>query len=264
MRGPLDGRLPFQLWPADLFARQFSAAGVPGGKDGSVLVYSDGANVLGATLAAYALEKSGVPRVGVPDGGFSAFNSSAATNEKVTKVFPKFEQTDFEPRTVEGLAISLDELVQLLPQVGKPSSSSDSKKAVVVVDPRPKALYEGSAYSTFIRPGHIPGAINIPWQSVTEADNADPAKKNPHRLKPAAEIRRLFESRGVTPDKTVVVSCSTGRESTLQFLVLKHVMGYPDVRLYEGSWTEWSANEGTPAEVGSDRSAASAAGAVSS
>lgn len=261
LRGPFEGRLPFQLWPADLLARQFSAAGVPAGKNGSVLVYSDGANVLGATLAAYALEKSGVPRVGVLDGGFAAFNSS--NGDKVTKAFPRFEQTKFDPRTVDGLAISLEELVKLLPQVGKPSNASEDKKAVVIVDPRPKALYEGTSDSTFIRPGHIPGAINIPWQSVTEADNANaPGGKNPHRLKPEAELRKLFESRGVTPDKTVVVSCSTGRESTLQFLVLRHVLNYPDVRLYEGSWAEWSAADGTPAEVGPDRS--SAVGAVSS
>ena len=269
LRGPYQGRLPFQLWPADLLAHQLSNAGVK--SDGSVLVYSDGPNVLGATLAAYALEKSGVPRVGVLDGGFAAFNSSS-NRDKVTKAFPRFEQTKFEPKTVDGLSISLEELVKLLPQVGKQASNDSSlseggekKKAVVIVDPRPKALYEGTSDSTFIRPGHIPGAINLPWQSVTEADNANaPGGKNPHRLKPEAELRRLFESRGVTPDKTVVVSCSTGRESTLQFLVLRHVLSYPDVRLYEGSWAEWSAAEGTPAEVGPDRSAPSAVGAVSS
>ena len=262
LRGPLDGRLPFQIWPADLLAREFSAAGVPpSGTNGSVLVYSDGANVLGATLAAYALEKSGVPRIGVLDGGFAAFNSSS--KDKITKAFPKFESTKFEPKTVDGLAISLEEILKLLPQVGNASSNSSSNGKAVIVDPRPRALYEGTSDSTFIRPGHIPGAINLPWQLFTEAENANAVGgKNPHKLKSEAELRKIFESRGVTPDKTVIISCSTGRESTLQFLILKHVLNYPDVRIYEGSWVEWSAAKNTPAEVGPDRSVGS--GAVSS
>jgi thiosulfate/3-mercaptopyruvate sulfurtransferase len=122
------------------------------------------------------------------------------------------------------------------------------------VDPRPKAQFEGTDQS-FIRNGHIPGAKNIPWQAVTEASNADESKKNPHQLKSVEDLRQLFVSRGVTPEKTVIVSCSTGREASLQYLVLKHLLGYPKVRLYEGSWTEYSASnlpiavgpEGTPA-----------------
>ena len=58
------------------------------------------------------------------------------------------------------------------------------------------------------------------------------------------------------------VASSPGRESTLQFLILKYVLNYPDVRIYEGSWVEWSAAKNTPAEVGPDRSVGS--GAVSS
>jgi thiosulfate/3-mercaptopyruvate sulfurtransferase len=138
----------------------------------------------------------------------------------------------------------------LVPLIGKPN--------VVIVDPRPKAQFEGTDQS-FIRNGHIPGAKNITWQSVTEANNAEESKKNPHQLKSVEELRQLFVSRGVTPDKTVVVSCSTGREASLQFLVLKHLLKYPDVRLYEGSWTEYSASkhpiavgpEGSPAQVSS-------------
>ena len=66
-------------------------------------------------------------------------------------------------------------------------------------------------------------------------------------------------SRGITPDKTVIVSCSTGREASLQYLTLKHLLKYPKVRIYEGSWTEYSASklpiavgpEGSPAQLSS-------------
>ena len=222
-RGP-NGNLPYQIWSAQDLANLLGQAGISN-RD-KVLVYSDGTNVLGASLVSYILEKSGVPRVAIVDGGFSAYKSSG---NPVTKVFPTFRQTSFKPTTSPNVSIKLPEL---LPLIGKSN--------VVIVDPRPKALFEGTE-QTFIRNGHIPGALNITWQSVTEANNPDEALKNPHKLKPIPELRKLFESRGVTPDKQVIVSCSTGREASLQYAILKHVLGYPNVRVYEGSWTEYSA-----------------------
>lgn len=222
-RGP-NGRLPYQIWPAADLANLLSKAGISN-KD-QVLVYSDGANVLGSSLVAYILEKSGVARVGILDGGFSGYKASGGP---VTKVFPAYAKGSYKPTTTPGNNLTLNEL---LPLVGKSN--------VVIVDPRPKAQFEGTD-QTFIRNGHIPGAINITWQSVTEANNPDEALKNPHKLKSTDALRKLFESRGVTPDKTVIVSCSTGREASLQYIVLKHLLGYPNVRIYEGSWTEYSA-----------------------
>jgi thiosulfate/3-mercaptopyruvate sulfurtransferase len=230
-RGP-NGKLPFQIWPARDLANLLSKAGIS--NNDKVLVYSDGTNVLGASLVAYILEKSGVPTIGILDGGFSAYKGQG---QPVTKVFPVYTPGPFNPQSVPGLAISLKEVLAL---VGKPN--------VVIVDPRPKGLFEGTE-QTFIRNGHIPGAINITWQSVTEANNPEEALKNPHKLKPIEALRQLFVSRGVTPDKTVIISCSTGREASLQYVVLKHLLGYPNVRIYEGSWTEYSTTD-NPVQTG--------------
>lgn len=235
-RGP-NGSLPYQIWPAGDLANLLSKAGISN-RD-QVLVYSDGVNVLGTSLVTYILEKSGVPKVAILDGGFSAYKASGSP---ITKAFPNYRAGSFKPVTTPGLAISLQEL---LPLVGRPD--------VVIVDPRPKGLYEGTE-QLFIRNGHIPGAINITWQSVTEANNSEEALKNPHKLKSVEALRKLFESRGVTPDKTVIVSCSTGREASLQYIVLKHILGYPKVRIYEGSWTEYSATN-NPVQTGPDASA---------
>lgn len=234
-RGP-NGRLPYQIWSADGLASLLSNAGIANGD--SVLVYSDGANVLGSSLVAYILEKSGVPKVAFLDGGFSAYKAAGAP---VTKAYPNYTRGRFKPTTVSGLSITLPEL---LPLVGK--------AGVVIVDPRPKALYEGSE-NTFLRNGHIPGAINIPWQAVTEANNSEEALRNPHKLKSPQALKALFVSRGVTPDKDVILSCSTGREASLQALVLKHLLDYPRVRVYEGSWTEYSATD-HPVQTGPDPS----------
>ena len=230
-RGP-NGKLPIQIWPAADLANLLSKAGIS--NTDKVLVYSDANNVLGASLVAYILEKSGVPTIGILDGGFSGYK---AQGQPVTKVFPTYKPGVFNPKTVPGLAISLKEVLAL---AGKPN--------VVIVDPRPKALFEGTD-QTFIRNDHIPGAINITWQSVTEANNAEEALKNPHKLKSIEALRQLFVSRGVTPDKTVIISCTTGREASLQYVVLKHVLGYPKVRLYEGSWTEYSTTD-NPVQTG--------------
>jgi thiosulfate/3-mercaptopyruvate sulfurtransferase len=230
-RGP-NGKLPYQIWPAKDLANLLSKAGIS--NNDKVLVYSDGVNILGASLVAYILEKSGVPTIGILDGGFSAYKTQG---QPTTKVFTPYKPGTFQPKSVPGLAISLQEL---LPLVGKPN--------VVIVDPRPKALFEGTE-QTFIRNGHIPGAINITWQSVTEANNPEEALKNPHKLKSIEALRQLFVSRGVTPDKTVIISCSTGREASLQYVVLKHLLGYPNVRIYEGSWTEYSATD-NPVQTG--------------
>ena len=230
-RGP-DGKLPYQIWPARDLANLLSKAGIS--NNDQVLVYSDGNNVLGASLVAYILEKSGVPSIGILDGGFSGYKSQG---QAVTKAFPTYSPGVFNPKSVPGLAISLKDV---LASVGKPN--------VVIVDPRPKGLFEGTE-PLFIRNGHIPGAINITWQSVTEANNPDEALKNPHKLKSIEALRQLFVSRGVTPDKTVIISCSTGREASLQYVVLKHLLGYPNVRIYEGSWTEYSATN-NPVQTG--------------
>lgn len=231
-RGP-NGKLPYQIWPAGDLANLLSKAGIS--NNDQVIVYSDGNNVLGASLVAYILAKSGVPWVALLDGGFSGYKASGAP---VTKVFPTYAKGSFRPTTVTPAPnITLKELQ---PLIGKPN--------VVIVDPRPKAQFEGTD-QTFIRNGHIPGAINITWQSVTEANNPEEALKNAHKIKSVEALRQLFTSRGVTPDKTVIVSCSTGREASLQYLVLKHVLGYPNVRIYEGSWTEYSATN-LPVQTG--------------
>jgi thiosulfate/3-mercaptopyruvate sulfurtransferase len=230
-RGP-NGKLPYQIWPARDLANLLSKAGIS--NNDQVLVYSDGNNVLGASLVAYILEKSGVPSIGILDGGFSGYKTQG---HPVTKTFPTYSPGVFNPKSVPGLAISLKEVLAL---VGKPN--------VVIVDPRPKGLFEGTE-QLFIRNGHIPGAINITWQSVTEANNPEEALKNPHKLKSIEALRQLFVSRGVTPDKTVIISCSTGREASLQYIVLKHLLGYPNVRIYEGSWTEYSTTN-NPVQTG--------------
>jgi thiosulfate/3-mercaptopyruvate sulfurtransferase len=81
------------------------------------------------------------------------------------------------------------------------------------------------------RGGHIPGAANIPWaQATREGDGT---------FKPADELRDLYESKGVTENKEIIAYCRIGERSSHTWFVLKYLLGYPNVKNYDGSWTEW-------------------------
>lgn len=97
------------------------------------------------------------------------------------------------------------------------------------------------------RAGHIPGAVNIPWSLAVNEDGT---------FKTAEQLRQLYEQQGVRPETPVIAYCRIGERSSHTWFVLKYLLGYPDVRNYDGSWTEWGNLVGVPIE----KEAAAAAG----
>ena len=90
------------------------------------------------------------------------------------------------------------------------------------------------------RGGHIPGAVNIPWgQAVNDADGT---------FKSRSELENLYRSKGVVPEKEAVTYCRIGERSSHSWFVLKYLLGYPAVRNYDGSWTEWGNSIRLPIE----------------
>jgi thiosulfate/3-mercaptopyruvate sulfurtransferase len=114
-----------------------------------------------------------------------------------------------------------------------------------LVDVRSPAEFSGEVLAppglleTAQRAGHIPGATNIPWAQAMNEDNT---------FKSADELKQLYEGKGVTPDKDVVAYCRIGERSSHSWFVLKYLLGYPNVRNYDGSWTEWGSMVGMPIE----------------
>jgi thiosulfate/3-mercaptopyruvate sulfurtransferase len=108
----------------------------------------------------------------------------------------------------------------------------------VILDVRARDEYDGTN-ARAKRGGHIPGAVNVEWTEATAGDNV---------LKPPEELRAMYEGAGVTPDKQVIAHCQLGIRAVHTWFVLKHVLGYPDVRNYDGSWAEWGNRDDLPVE----------------
>jgi thiosulfate/3-mercaptopyruvate sulfurtransferase len=90
------------------------------------------------------------------------------------------------------------------------------------------------------RPGHIPGARNIPWVKAVDPETG--------AFLPTERLRSLYEGQGVTPDLDVVAYCRIGERSAHTWFVLHELLGYPRARNYDGSWTEWGSMVGVPIE----------------
>jgi len=108
----------------------------------------------------------------------------------------------------------------------------------VVLDVRVRGEYEGTDIRA-ARGGHVPGAVHFEWLDATAGENV---------LKPESELRAMLESRGVTPDKEIIAHCQLGIRASHTWFLLKHVLGYPRVKNYDGSWQEWGNRDDLPVQ----------------
>ena len=90
------------------------------------------------------------------------------------------------------------------------------------------------------KPGHIPGAKNIPWAKAVDATTG--------AFLSLDQLQTLYASQGITPEKEIVAYCRIGERSAHTWFVLHELLGYPRVRNYDGSWTEWGSMVGMPIE----------------
>jgi thiosulfate/3-mercaptopyruvate sulfurtransferase len=179
------------------------------------------------TMVAYTLARYGHRTVYVLDGGLIKWQQE---NRPVNQEFPTMQESDFRVDLQKDLFIGYKEFRDI----------KDHEK-VLLIDARPSVVYEGKG--PWPKPGHIPGAISIPWASLME-------EKNKTLLKPEDQIRKMVTEKGVTGKKEILIYCGTGREATNEFIILKWFLGLPHVRLYEGSFTEWTAYPENPTVTG--------------
>ena len=116
----------------------------------------------------------------------------------------------------------------------------------LVLDVRAEGEYTGELFwpsgatDDVGRAGHVPGALSVPIGLLRAEDGT---------LRSADELQAVFERAGVTKDKAVVTYCTIGNRAAEAWFALKHLLGYPDVRVYYGSWVEWGKATDTPIET---------------
>jgi len=226
MRFPFEG-YPTQ-YPETFFISQLiSRAGVK--KTDRVVLYSDGDGVLGATMIAYLLERLGHSDIAIIDGGWRDYNGG----QKSSQEYPQYKPGRYDNLDNRGVRATLDDV--------KASIGKD----VHFIDARAPEVYRGET-KTWARNGHIPGAVNLPWKTLVEENNL-------HKLKSAAALKAAFESRGIKETDDIIVYCGTSREASLEYMVLKHLLKFPKVRLYEGSWAEYSNHPQLAIETGAEK-----------
>ncbi len=140
-------------------------------------------------------------------------------------------------------ASSPNKSIRVLMDYVKESIGSQGR---VLVDVRTNDEYDGktlapSEYSSEYGQvgGHIPGAVNVPWSWMVYDDGT---------FKSAEELRKIYESHSVTPDKEVITYCGIGERASFTWFVLTYLLGYPNVKSYDGSWLEWGNSLGNPIE----------------
>ena len=221
LRAPLDKKHLEQL---------LGHAGVS--NDTTVVLYGDNNNWF-AAWAFWILKYYGHKDVRLLDGGRVKW---LADNREITTEVPSYPATTYRASTPNTAIRALRD--QVLGWLGQEN--------IALVDVRSPGEYSGELLAPANLPqegaqrgGHIPGAANIPWATAVQADGT---------FKPADELRSIYASKGITPDKEVVAYCRIGERSSHTWFALYYLLGYPKVRNYDGSWTEWGSLIEVPIE----------------
>ncbi|WP_268541750.1 sulfurtransferase [Candidatus Nitrosotenuis cloacae] len=183
---------------------------------------------------------------------FWVFKYYGHKNIKIMNGGRKKWELEKRPYTTEEPKIAPTTYVSLPPDEGLRAYLFDVKRAldkseVALVDVRSAKEFTGEITAPPEYPmehaqrgGHIPRAQNIPWATaVNDADGT---------FKTVEELKQNYVPKGITPDKEVICYCRIGERSSHSWFVLKYLLGYPQVRNYDGSWTEWGNMIGNPIE----------------
>lgn len=206
------------------------------GNDTTVVFYGDRNNWY-ATYAYWLFRYFGHGDARVMNGGRAKWE---AEGRPMTREVPHHAETAYTAQEPdERIRAYRDDVLKQV-QSGAPA----------LVDVRSPAEYTGEVLHMAGYPqegaqrgGHVRGAHNIPWAT---AANEDGTFKSPE------ELRAIYSGKGITPEKNVIAYCRIGERSSHTWFVLRELLGYPDVRNYDGSWTEWGSMVGVPIAKGAE------------
>ena len=215
--------------PKDKFEQLLGSAGI--GPQTTVILYGDNNNWF-AAWAFWQLKVYGHNDVRLMNGGRKKW---IAEGRELTTDIPKVASAKYTARAADN------SIRAFLPEVMKASS----EKSAQMVDVRSPQEYSGELLAppglpeTCQRGGHIPGAKSIPWGKACNEDGT---------FKSVDELKALYGGAGITGEKPVIAYCRIGERSSHTWFVLKHLLGYKNVKNYDGSWTEWGNLVAAPVE----------------
>jgi thiosulfate/3-mercaptopyruvate sulfurtransferase len=228
--GDLNDPLIRDYLDAEQFAQLLSSKGI--GPDTTVVFYGD-KNNWWATYAFWVFQLFGHTNAKIMNGGRKKWEEEGRS---MTKDVPSYPAVDYPvPQRDDTQIRAFREQVR-----------EHVKAQGTLVDVRSPGEYKGELLHMpdypqegALRGGHIPGARNIPWAKAANDDGT---------FKSVAELKALYEGEGVTPDNDVIAYCRIGERSSHTWFVLTYLLGYQNVRNYDGSWTEWGNLVGAPIE----------------
>lgn len=204
------------------FAELMSSKGIS--RDTTVVFYGDNFNWW-AAYALWVFTLFGHPDVRLLDGGRKKWIEEG---RPLTKDVPERPATDYPEvaRNDGAIRAFRDEVMDHVKAGGKLVDVRSPQEFSGELLHMPDYPQEGS-----LRGGHIPGAASVPWKRAANDDGT---------FKSVDELKAIYEKeQGLSADSDVVAYCRIGERSSHTWFVLHHLLGYPNVRNYDGSWTEW-------------------------
>ncbi|EFG1226040.1 3-mercaptopyruvate sulfurtransferase [Escherichia albertii] len=214
--------LPHMLPRPETFAVAMRELGV--NQDKHLIVYDEG-NLFSAPRAWWMLHTFGVERVSILGGGLAGWQRDDLLLEEGPE---ELQEGEFNATFTPEAVVKVTDVLL-----------ASHEKTAQIIDARPAARFNAEIDEprAGLRRGHIPGALNVPWTELVREGE----------LKTTDELDAIFFSRGVSYDKPIIVSCGSGVTAAVVLLALA-TLDVPNVKLYDGAWSEWGARTDLPVE----------------
>ena len=219
--------LPHMLPTAEAFAERMSALGLS--DDDEIVVYDGSGKNLSAPRVWWMFRVFGHERVSVLDGGFGKWQREGRPIER--GVMPPRPRGTFAAQLDRSMVRDLAQVRQNIERRAEQVVDMRSAGRFAALEPEPRPGLRG---------GHMPGSLNLPFDTLVQADGT---------VLPEAELRQRIEAAGVELSRPVMATCGSG-VSACALVFSLYLLGHHEAAVYDGAWSEWGAREDTPIVTG--------------